>query len=133
MYYWLFMSFFFFKQKTAYEMRISDWSSDVCSSDLESYIASANSRLANYRRSLANARARFAQLTGHPAPDALGRAPILDAPVLSLDAARAKAATIPSVLVQKRLAEDSRYDAKAARADILPKSKGGEIGRGHVR
>src|SRR3546814_18556859 len=29
-----FMIFFFFKQKTAYEMRISDWSSDVCSSDL---------------------------------------------------------------------------------------------------
>src|SRR3546814_9743480 len=29
-----FVSFFFFKQKTAYEMRISDWSSDVCSSDL---------------------------------------------------------------------------------------------------
>src|SRR3546814_11290791 len=28
--------FFFFKQKTAYEMRISDWSSDVCSSDLQS-------------------------------------------------------------------------------------------------
>src|SRR3546814_1079663 len=28
--------FFFFKQKTAYEMRISDWSSDVCSSDLNS-------------------------------------------------------------------------------------------------
>src|SRR3546814_9263247 len=30
---WFFL-FFFFKQKTAYEMRISDWSSDVCSSDL---------------------------------------------------------------------------------------------------
>src|SRR3546814_1183665 len=28
------MFFFFFKQKTAYELRISDWSSDVCSSDL---------------------------------------------------------------------------------------------------
>src|SRR3546814_7476002 len=28
------MRFFFFKQKTAYEMRISDWSADVCSSDL---------------------------------------------------------------------------------------------------
>src|SRR3546814_14354088 len=28
------MSFFFFKQNTAYELRISDWSSDVCSSDL---------------------------------------------------------------------------------------------------
>src|SRR3546814_10518288 len=32
--YSLFVVFFFFKQKTAYEMRISDWSSDVCSSDL---------------------------------------------------------------------------------------------------
>src|SRR3546814_4994389 len=30
----MFGDFFFFKQKTAYEMRISDWSSDVCSSDL---------------------------------------------------------------------------------------------------
>src|SRR3546814_6689066 len=36
-YMWLFVIvfFFFFKQKTAYEMRISDWSSDVCSSDLQ--------------------------------------------------------------------------------------------------
>src|SRR3546814_3626168 len=32
--YVFFFVFFFFKQKTAYEMRISDWSSDVCSSDL---------------------------------------------------------------------------------------------------
>src|SRR3546814_1895639 len=31
---WFFVVVFFFKQKTAYEMRISDWSSDVCSSDL---------------------------------------------------------------------------------------------------
>src|SRR3546814_6644554 len=37
MLYMLFCCFsvFFFKQKTAYEMRISDWSSDVCSSDLQ--------------------------------------------------------------------------------------------------
>src|SRR3546814_5062988 len=34
------MLFFFFKQKTAYEMRISDWSSDVCSSDLHERLAS---------------------------------------------------------------------------------------------
>src|SRR3546814_7242523 len=32
-----FLFFFFFKQKTAYEMRISDWSSDVCSSDLQAF------------------------------------------------------------------------------------------------
>src|SRR3546814_3334752 len=30
----MWLVFFFFKQKTAYELRISDWSSDVCSSDL---------------------------------------------------------------------------------------------------
>src|SRR3546814_969455 len=33
-YLYLLLVFFFFKQKTAYEVRISDWSSDVCSSDL---------------------------------------------------------------------------------------------------
>src|SRR3546814_1436210 len=33
------MCFFFFSQKTAYEMRISDWSSDVCSSDLTVEVA----------------------------------------------------------------------------------------------
>src|SRR3546814_1106850 len=33
--------FFFSKQKTAYEMRISDWSSDVCSSDLTAYFSRA--------------------------------------------------------------------------------------------
>src|SRR3546814_6556405 len=33
---------FFFKQKTAYEMRISDWSSDVCSSDLSAAVAFRN-------------------------------------------------------------------------------------------
>src|SRR3546814_18100656 len=54
--------FFFFKQKTAYEMRISDWSSDVCSSDLSavSKVVSApanagpaNQRQANRRRAMA--------------------------------------------------------------------------------
>src|SRR3546814_8973994 len=34
----IFYVFFFFKQKTAYEMRISDWSSDVCSSDLTAFV-----------------------------------------------------------------------------------------------
>src|SRR3546814_9880261 len=43
-YVWLLarVCFFFFKQKTAYEMRISDWSSDVCSSDLPSGSYAAN-------------------------------------------------------------------------------------------
>src|SRR3546814_11377005 len=36
--------FFFFKQKTAYEMRISDWSSDVCSSDLSTAVGGHRDR-----------------------------------------------------------------------------------------
>src|SRR3546814_6601603 len=36
--------FFFFKQKTAYEMRISDWSSDVCSSDLDRELEQSGSK-----------------------------------------------------------------------------------------
>src|SRR3546814_1930064 len=44
-----FVRFFFFKQKTAYEMRISDWSSDVCSSDLWSTRCSTSSRARSSR------------------------------------------------------------------------------------
>src|SRR3546814_8107171 len=39
LFYFFHSCFFFFKQKTAYEMRISDWSSDVCSSDLFALVA----------------------------------------------------------------------------------------------
>src|SRR3546814_2263650 len=45
---------FFFKQKTAYEMRISDWSSDVCSSDL-----SSSSRCRPWRRCASSAKRSF--------------------------------------------------------------------------
>src|SRR3546814_5952912 len=40
--------FFFFKQKTAYEMRISDWSSDVCSSDLDRHSRSCKDTITSY-------------------------------------------------------------------------------------
>src|SRR3546814_5758081 len=42
---WSFVLFFFFKQKTAYEMRISDWSSDVCSSDLKTFASAASASI----------------------------------------------------------------------------------------
>src|SRR3546814_2248524 len=45
-YYVFFCVFFFFKQKTAYEMRISDWSSDVCSSDLRRRCRAGSARKA---------------------------------------------------------------------------------------
>src|SRR3546814_13027705 len=40
----MWLLFFFFKQKTAYEMRISDWSSDVCSSDLRADFPGGDAR-----------------------------------------------------------------------------------------
>src|SRR3546814_8815592 len=55
------MGVFFFKQKTAYEMRISDWSSDVCSSDLHPLSeALANSDLIHDRAALETAIAKMA-------------------------------------------------------------------------
>src|SRR3546814_7614325 len=45
----LFAFVFFFKQKTAYEMRISDWSSDVCSSDLLGQAAAGLARVPQAR------------------------------------------------------------------------------------
>src|SRR3546814_20780059 len=51
--------FFFFKQKTAYEMRISDWSSDVCSSDLMGAYVMAKSAVAAFSRQLGGAGEAF--------------------------------------------------------------------------
>src|SRR3546814_11930631 len=54
------LCFFFFKQKTAYEMRISDWSSDVCSSDL------LQNRVRIHRRRSDDARSCGRQRNGWP-------------------------------------------------------------------
>src|SRR3546814_8850844 len=51
--------FFFFKQKTAYEMRISDWSSDVCSSDLYAFELTARSGPITGRNGQAYFQVRF--------------------------------------------------------------------------
>src|SRR3546814_5509134 len=48
--------FFFFKHKTAYELRISDWSSDVCSSDLARYARPGDQRWRPGRLYAANGR-----------------------------------------------------------------------------
>src|SRR3546814_8772986 len=72
--------FFFFKQKTAYEMRISDWSSDVCSSDLlpeQRYCSVGSDNLRGGRRATAHlarlGRRRIAFLGDIEAPEVIQR------------------------------------------------------------
>src|SRR3546814_8041137 len=61
--------FFFFKQKTAYEMRISDWSSDVCSSDLQRK-SDKEALIALYQRNMAmSSLVTYPELP--PVPDAM--------------------------------------------------------------
>src|SRR3546814_14182345 len=69
--------FFFFKQKTAYEMRISDWSSDVCSSDLLE-------REEVWRESSGAPRTAFAAQTYSEPFRRLGLHPRLIGPVMQL-------------------------------------------------
>src|SRR3546814_20103806 len=65
-------AFFFFKQKTAYELRISDWSSDVCSSDLAKSMGVVRAaRLGRLRRSRAPELAELGVQPG-PVDDASG-------------------------------------------------------------
>lgn len=87
---------------------------------VESYIAAAQSQLANYRRQLASVEAQFQALTGSPAPQDLGRAPAFDTPPVSQERAQGDAETIPAVRSARLVAEASRYDAKSAKADMMP-------------
>src|SRR3546814_11857026 len=74
--------FFFFKQKTAYEMRISDWSSDVCSSDLDGEAATAprpDVAAGSAHAGDADEDVDLDELTDAPDPDTGGLAQLKDA------------------------------------------------------
>src|SRR3546814_8369361 len=72
----LFYFVFFFKQKTAYEMRISDWSSDVCSSDLDYRVKLAHAKVmldpAERRKLIAEQAAGLAKNAGVTVKDDAG-------------------------------------------------------------
>src|SRR3546814_20450453 len=122
----IFSVFFFFKQKTAYEMRISDWSSDVCSSDLVDLAISRQENALSVLTGRAPAAIRpRAKLSGLQAPPLPGG--------------------LPSTLLRRRpdiapaelslAASDATLDA--ARAPFLPSLRltgsAGEIGRASCR
>ena len=97
---------------------------------VDSYIAQAETRLARFRRQLAGAEARFTELTGYPPPAALERAPIPPVGAATRDEAAAAAGSMPRCAAPQAVADASRRDARAARADRLPNlSAGIDAGR----
>ena len=87
---------------------------------IDSAIASARSRRAQYWRQLENARARFAELFGLAAPARVARAPAPALVPLSEDALAERAMTSPAVRIADANARAARADSDAARADAQP-------------
>ncbi len=91
---------------------------------VESYLAAADARLADYRRAAASAEATFRELTGTPPPQAIGPVPLI-APVPDLSAAERLALTVPAVLAARKRADAARLDVAATKADQLPRLTAG--------
>jgi outer membrane protein, adhesin transport system len=87
---------------------------------VESYVAQAQTRLANFRRRTANAEARYAELIGAPAPPDLERAPIAELPAMTKEAAALAAMSTPAARAAQASADSARQEARAVRADRLP-------------
>src|SRR3546814_10613137 len=88
---------FFFKQKTAYEMRISDWSSDVCSSDLAQALRAMAARLQQNKAVLQaeNARDLAAAEKNQLAPALLDRLKLSDKAIETMAAGLLQIADMP--------------------------------------
>lgn len=91
---------------------------------VESYLASADARLADYRRAARSAEANFRELAGIDPPPQIGPAPLL-APMPTLEEAERLAEQIPSVLAARKRADAADRDFAASRADQLPRVTAG--------
>jgi outer membrane protein, adhesin transport system len=87
---------------------------------VDSALASAKLRLAQYQRELSNARSRFTELFSLDAPARIARAPSPELLKLSDDALAERAAITSPVRVAEANARAARQDARAANADTLP-------------
>lgn len=107
--------------RAAVEMRIRQGvSAEGDLARIDSYIAQAQTRLAQFRRTLANAEARFTELTGSP-PAALQRAPTAGPVIASREEAVAAAEQSATVRSADAQSDAARDEARAARADRLPR------------
>ena len=117
--------------RVAVEIRIREGASaEGDLARIDSYIAQALTRLARFQRQLANAEARFTELTGAPPPPDLNRAPTPGGTIMTRDDAALASMDAPEVRTARALADASRQEARAARADELPQiSAGIDAGR----
>jgi outer membrane protein, adhesin transport system len=112
--------------RTAVEQRIRQGvSAPGDAAQVESYIATAQRRLAVFRRQLANAEARFAELTGSPPSSGLERAPPPATAAMTRDRAALEAMSSPAARAAQAQADSARQEAKAVKADRLPNLTGG--------
>lgn len=97
---------------------------------VDSALAETAARAAGYRRQLANAEARFQELSGTLPPPTLGRAPPAAPTLASIDMARGAADRLPMVRAAEEQAAGANADARAAKADRYPSlSAGVDAGR----
>jgi adhesin transport system outer membrane protein len=97
---------------------------------VDAYIAQTQTRLARFRRFMANAEARFRELTQTPPPADLGRAPTPPSEILTRDDVSLAAGELPAVRSLRAQADAARQEARAAEADRLPQlSAGIDAGR----
>lgn len=119
------------EMRGAVEARVRDGVSaegDLAQADL--YIARAETRLAQFRRSAATAEARFTAVTGEAPPAGFDRAPTPVLGISDADQATAAASDVATVRSARAGADAAREDARAARADRLPLvSAGVDAGR----
>ncbi len=87
---------------------------------VDSYIGSADRRIAVFTRSLANAEARYDELVGLPSPQVMTRAPFVATPIPSKDFAVAGAARSAGVAAAEAVARAGKEDARAVRASNKP-------------
>jgi adhesin transport system outer membrane protein len=112
--------------RAAVEQRITQGvSAPGDAAQVETYIASAQRRLAGFRRQLANAEARFTELTGDPPPASLERAPPPGGPAMTRDRAALEAMSNAASRSAQAQADSARQEAKAVKADRLPQLSGG--------
>src|SRR3546814_7116831 len=114
--------FFFFKQKTAYEMRISDWSSDVCSSDL-AHIRNRDTLIMTVTATLAGAIGMLANFAlffggGNNRNNGLGFIGSLAIMIL---------APLAAMLVQMAISRSREYAADHAGAEIRSEEHTSEL------